>query len=343
MKLNPLTHNFDTQSEYFGAIYAAGMGFAKPDARLMNAAATAIASGSTGADGGFLMPPAFEDEIRERIFEDPDSSLGLCDVRGVKKSIETFPTDDTPSWATSGGVRVGYADEIGPIEQSKLKVGALSVRARKLATVMVLTNELKEDSNIGAYIERTVPRKFKYKLTQLKISGLGAGEMLGVLNSPALITVAAEASQTAATFNTANACNMWSRMWSGGYARAVWMIGPDVPSVLPHLNSTGLNIFTPGDAEAPVGRIFGRPVIVHEACEALGDLGDVLLADWGEYLLAFRTPAPRQSASIHCYFDRDLQAFKFTWRVDGMPWWGAPVPSRTGNLTRSPFVALAAR
>jgi|RhiMethySRZTD1v2_1073278.scaffolds.fasta_scaffold761980_2 HK97 family phage major capsid protein len=56
----------------------------------------------------------------------------------------------------------------------------------------------------------------------------GAGKCLGILNSPALITVAAEGGQSADTLLLANLVKMWSRCWGRSRKNAVWFISQDI-------------------------------------------------------------------------------------------------------------------
>jgi len=88
----------------------------------------------------------------------------------------------------------------------------------------------------------------------------------------------------------------------------------------------------------------GRPVIPHESMETLGDKGDVLLADMSSYMAIRRSGGIRADVSMHLWFDYDMAAFRFTFRVGGQPWWSAPITPRSGSSnTLSPFVTLDER
>ncbi len=88
----------------------------------------------------------------------------------------------------------------------------------------------------------------------------------------------------------------------------------------------------------------GRPVIPSQACETIGDKGDIFFADFSQYLLLLKSGVnPRIETSMHLWFDQDLTAFKFVLRVGGIPWWSTTQPARDGSATYSPFVTLEAR
>jgi hypothetical protein len=47
--------------------------------------------------------------------------------------------------------------------------------------------------------------------------------------------------------------------------------------------------------------------------------------------------------SIHVFFDYDMTAFKFVFRMGGQPWWSSALAAKNGTNTYSPFVALQTR
>ena len=87
----------------------------------------------------------------------------------------------------------------------------------------------------------------------------------------------------------------------------------------------------------------GRPVLTVEYCATLGTVGDIILADLGEFLLGDRTGGVQTQTSIHVKFIESETAFRFIWRVDGAPAWSSATTPLNGTATVSPFVTLAAR
>ena len=85
----------------------------------------------------------------------------------------------------------------------------------------------------------------------------------------------------------------------------------------------------------------GRPVFSLEQCPALGSLGDIILVDPTQYAVATRSV--RFQSSIHVRFLYGESAFRLSVRVDGQPYWAAPITAKNVVSTQSPFVALAAR
>ena len=157
------------------------------------------------------------------------------------------------------------------------------------------------------------------------------------------MTVAKETSQTADTVVAENVVKMLSR-FGGNIASSAWFINQDVLPTLPFMKIGDTPIFVPGGsfANAPFGVLLGRPIIPVEFCKTLGDKGDILLADWSEYLLVTKG-GMEEAQSIHVKFVTDEMAFRFITRNNGQPMHDAPITPLNGSNTLSPFVMLAER
>src|SRR4030095_3363887 len=81
----------------------------------------------------------------------------------------------------------------------------------------------------------------------------------------------------------------------------------------------------PGGLSAkPYATLLGRPVLPVEWCATLGTVGDVVLADLRHYLTITRVLVDARM-SVHLRFDYDESTFRFIFRIDGQPWWSAPL------------------
>lgn len=322
------------------------------DPRLRNAAASTYANEGTGSDGGFAVPPDFRTAILAKVFGE-DSLIARTDRMQSSSNTITLPTDETTPWQSSGGIQSYWTAEGAARTQSKPVLGETTLKLHTLATLVPITQELLEDAPaMGAYLGRKAPEKMDFKLSDAIIRGTGVGQPLGILNSPALVTQAKEGSQTADTININNLVKMLSRLPTSSRRNAVWLIHPDAEPQLPLMSVGQQPVYMmPGNGAtmAPFGTLLGRPVIPHQVCETVGDLGDVMLCDFGQYLSAVKTGngydanGIRSDSSMHLWFDQDIMAFKFTMRVAGQPWWAAAIAQRDGSNTQSPFVVLEAR
>jgi HK97 family phage major capsid protein len=190
--------------------------------------------------------------------------------------------------------------------------------------------------------------EIRFKLIAALISGTGAGQPLGVLNAGCLVTVSKETGQTAQSVVVENLVNMWSRLTPESAQNAVWCINKDVEPQLFTMGITvgtgGSPIFMPagGLSQSPYNTLLGRPIIPLEQCSTLGQVGDVILADWSQYVAIDRG---LQTASlIHVKFVYDETALRFVYRFDGEPWPASAITPYSGSSnTLSPFVTLATR
>jgi HK97 family phage major capsid protein len=87
-----------------------------------------------------------------------------------------------------------------------------------------------------------------------------------------------------------------------------------------------------------------RPIVPLEQCQAVGTTGDVILADFSQYLVIDKGGMGMQTASsIHVKFVYDEMTYRFTYRVDGQPLWHSTLTAANSGTTRSPFVGLGTR
>lgn len=323
------------------------------DPRLTIRAAGATTYGSEGvdADGGFAVPPDFRTAIMELVMAE-QSLFGRTDQLITSSNSLKVPVDETTPWQTSGGIQAYWAGEApaSGYQQSKPRVQGRTINMGKLIALVPMTDELLEDSPaMGAFILRKAPQKINFALTLSIIQGNGVDKPLGIMNSNALITVSKETGQLADTIVSENIWNMYARMSPDSLANSVWLYHH---TILPQLfgMTVGIGtvpIFLPpnGLAGSPFATLMGRPMIPTQACETLGDKGDLLFVDLSQYATLTKVGGmnPKQDVSMHLWFDYGETAFRFTLRVGGMPWLSNPIPDRDGNSSTSPFIALEAR
>jgi len=138
-------------------------------------------------------------------------------------------------------------------------------------------------------------------------------------------------------------------MWGRSRANAIWITNQDCEAQLNKLTIatgtySGATVYMPpsGVAGAPYSTLMGRPVMVMEHAATLGDLGDLILADFSQYLLIDKGGI-NAAQSIHVRFLYDESVFRFIYRVDGQPIWKKALTPYKGSNTVSPFVVLQAR
>jgi HK97 family phage major capsid protein len=305
------------------------------------------------SEGGFLIQTDFQSEMIKRTYE-TGMLAGLCRKIGISagaNGVRLNAIDETSRVAGSrwGGIQGYWLNEAGTKTASKPKFRQIDLKLEKLIGVCYATDELLQDASaLESVIMQAFPEEFGFLVDAAIFSGTGAGQPLGILNSGAVVQVAKEAGQAADTVVAENISKMWARMWAPSRRTAVWLINQDVEPQLDLLSvpsgAFGMPVYMPpgGLSEAPYGRLKGRPVMVIEHCETLGDAGDIVLSDFSQYLLADKNGI-ETATSIHVQFLTDETTFRFVYRVDGEPVWNAALTPAKGSNTLSPFVKLAAR
>lgn len=311
----------------------------------------AAASSGEPASGGFLVPEAFRAELLSLSLE---SSVVRPRARIVpmETSRVIYPYIDDTSHATNvfGGVQGYWTPESGSMTDVAATFGRLALEAWKLTAFANVPNELIADSAISfeAFIRSTFPQALAYFADVAFLSGNGAGQPLGILTdgNAARVSVAKEVGQPADTIVWENIVKMYARMLPQSLATAVWVVSPDV---FPELATMALSVGTGGGpiwlnngVGGPPATILGRPVVISEKVENLGDQGDINFIDFQYYLVGDRQ-AMTVSSSEHFRFQNGETSFKFVERLDGRPWLQSALTPRNGGSTLSPFVTLDER
>jgi len=305
------------------------------------------------ADGGFLLQMDYASEIKKRMFSTGQILPRLTRLPvGSNSNSITIPAaaDDTESAGVFGGIIAYWLAEAGNKATSAPHFREMVLKLKKMAVVVPTTDELLNDKvTLEAFIRTGSNLALVKEAEKQVIRGVGAGQPLGILNSGCLVTVSAETGQLADTVVYENIVNMWSRLFADSRPNAVWLINQ---SIEPQLYTMGISVgvggspvyMPPGGASAaPYGTLFGRPVIPCNHCSKLGDVGDIILADFGEYLW-IEKGGVQEATSIHYAFITDETYYRFVMRCDGQPAWSKVfTPEQATTATQSPFVTLAAR
>jgi len=300
-----------------------------------------------------LLQDNFANQLIQTVWDDPDL-LGKVNKMSITKGnnmkIPAINETSRADGSRGGGVQMYWAAEAGQKTESTPDYRQIELSLKKLVGLIYATDELLEDAPaLEGYIRKAFASEMQFKLIDALIRGTGAGQPLGILASPCLVTVAKETGQANTTIDSANIEKMYSRMIASSRKNAIWHINQDVEPQLFNMGITvgfgGTAIFMPagGISGLPYNTLFGRPIIPLEQCSTLGTVGDVIFADWSKYM-AIDKGAMQSAVSIHVKFYYDESVFRFVYRFDGQPELASPITpfSGSGN-TLSHFVTLAGR
>ena len=355
MTLHDPKRGFAHMGEFFNAVYEASIpGRGMVDERLLKMYA---ASGMNQGDmtmGGALVPPSFSQAIWDGMNQNADNLMALCDVYTVVGESLTFPAAaDSTGLSRYGGVQAYWIAEGEQKTASSPRLRQIRLEPQELAVVVYATDKLlRNASALDAYIRRASTDAILFAVNNAILFGSGVGQPLGVMNSPALITVPGEGAQDPATVNLENVNAMYARLHPRATQGARWFINKDVEQHLDAMVQTGgtwgIPVFIasptgwPNVAEPPQRRLKGLPLQTVEYCEAVGTPGDIILANLGFVAVGVQGGI-MEDMSIHVRFLWDETAFRFVFMMDAQPILSAPITPFHGANTLSAYIALAAR
>lgn len=308
------------------------------------------ANEKVGEDGGYLVPPDFSTEIQKKCDSD-ESLLPLTRQFKTKGNSFSLPIYEQAPWGSTG-VQAYWEQEAGTYAKSKPGIQNADLKLHKLTALVPVTEELLEDAvGIESFINEIAPDAIVAKINNAIISGTGAGQPLGILNSTFKVKVAKVLNQTADTVNFENVNSMLGRLLPGALPGAFWMIHPAVwPQIRGMKFDTAaaspVPVYMPpsGISGAPYGSLYGLPVKgMMGGVKAIGDEGDIILANLKYYSTVMKTSGINQSVSTHVYFDTDEVAYKFRVRLAGQCHFKSPVSPQNGSFDMSGIITLEDR
>ena len=344
---NPEERGFTNLGEMMMAVYRSSSPGGKIDERLNTRTASGM-NESNPSDGGFLVQTDFVKQLLKRTFETGILASKVKKIpissssNGLKiNSIDEGSRANGSRW---GGVQTYWENEADEIAASKPKFRQMELSLKKLTGLCYATDELLMDTTaLENVIQEAFAEEFGFKIDDSILNGTGAGQPLGILKSKALVIVAKETDQKD-KITVENLMKMWTRLWSRSRGNSIWYLNQELEPYLYTLKIGDKPVYIPagGLSEKPYATLFGRPVMPLEQCSEAGEMGDIILADIGQYLLIDKGGI-KQASSIHVRFLYEENVFRFIYRVDGQPIWDKPLTPYKGSNTVSPFVTLAKR
>lgn len=325
----------DKNSNFFQAVFSGRM---HPELRAMVE--------GVQSDGGFLVPTQYERQIldvaleseivRSRAYVQPMNTLEL--------NIPGFEIGDHSTGELAGGFKAYYIAETQSLTKKQPKTRAITLKAKKLTGLVRMSNELIADSGGADRIMNLCSNGLAYYHDRAFLKGTGAGEPLGVLNANCLIKVDKETGQDGGTILYENLVKMMAKIYAGSFQRSIWVCHQ---TTIPQLLQLSIPVGTGGSHYSVLKESNGgfsmltRPVIFTEKTETVGSQGDILLADFSQYIIALRDGL-RMDYSPHVHFETDETLGRLIERHDGQPLWNKALTLEDGSKV-SPFVVLKAR
>lgn len=311
------------------------------------------AAAGVPSDGGYLVQKDFLTDLITRMneFGEIKNRVRTIPIGPNSDGLKLFAVDETSRATGSrwGGVQVYWGAEADVATAKKPKFRQMELELKDLIGLAYVTNRLLSDASaIESVFQQAFSEEMSFMVEDALVNGDGAGKPLGILQSPALVSVTKETGQPGTTIVYENVQKMWSRLWARSRPNAVWLINQDIE---PSLNSMtlavgtgGVPVYLPpgGLSQSPYATLMGRPVLPVEYCATLGTVGDIVLADFSQ-CIGIEKDQMKADSSIHVKFVSNEMTFRFIYRYDAQPVWNSALTPFKGSATKSPFVALQTR
>jgi len=274
------------------------------------------AAESTPSLGGFLVQDDYSNDLFQKAYS-ASSIWQKCrniPISGRSNGLKIPGIDETSRADGSrwGGIRAYWAQEAGTLTASKPNFMMIELSLKKLTGLAYATDELLEDASaLEAIISMGFQEEFAFKLDDAVIRGTGAGQPLGVLNGPSIVSITRGST---GSLNDADVLGTYARMFPSSHMNAQWYTNVDC---LPNLmsmtsNDAGYeNLWMPGGqiANAPYDTLLGKRVNYVETASTAGTVGDLMYLDLTQYVTITKG-GMRSAQSIHVQFTTDETAFR---------------------------------
>lgn len=300
-----------------------------------------------GSTGGFSVPDEYAFATLDAALENEliRPRAQVYAMSSSHKMIGTFD-DTTHAGGAVNGVALQWLGESTSMDLKQAKLKLTTLRAGKAGALVPVSNELLADGmNFSQQLSTALTNSLSFGLDHAFLQGTGGVMPLGILNSPALISVQKEVLQQADTIVWENLANMLARLHPGVLRGAIWIAHP---SALPQLMALAVPIGVGGQLQAAVREnnngftLMTLPLFFSEKLNPLGDKGDILLCNPQFYLIGIRKEISLE-VSGHYGFRTDETYFRVIARVAGQPAIGDPWQPMNSAPTLSAFITLDER
>jgi HK97 family phage major capsid protein len=299
----------------------------------LHAAAGDLFRESQGPDGGFMLP--VDKKALQRLLAPPQMIHTLCDLLPTQSNAVDVPVDEDPVWSTDlAAVDINEGDDM---EEDKVAVKTVSAMLRKSYVYTRVTSEMLEDNTgIGEYLVSKIGEKLSWRLHARCISAM--------LNSPAKVAVTETNAGGTLPPSITDVISAWGRMLGSMRTGAVWIANPALEASMMTwtIGQVPVYIAPGGVADAPFGRLFGRPVFFVEGLPAVGTEGDIALCAPSAFWMLMKNAGQRIESSIHAEFKKDVVVYRGLVRSKCVSKFSAPI-TRPDATTAGNVVTITTR
>ena len=331
------TGGFEDFGEFLDAVKRVHID-SQSDGRIDDLRAKVMTIG-TDSSGGVLVPEQFAEEIFAHAIEE-SVVMSKAFIQPMKTDKVNMPRlrDADRSSNMFGGVSFNWLTETADrsTNEASPAVAELELEANNgVATAYVSNNLIADAYDFAAFFRYAFGKTVGFYVDAAAFNGTGNGQPLGVIPSGAAIAVSRS---SANKVDMVDLKNLAKRFSPSGWRRGDLFINQEVIPQFFELQSEAANSVSV--VNLMTRKFFGIDVVPTEYIPALGTKGDVVLADFSQYVIGKRSLVISASGHVPDYFQANKTLWKIEVRIDGQPAVDAAYTPYKGSSTVSPFIVL---
>jgi HK97 family phage major capsid protein len=306
------------------------------------------------SEGGFLVPWVLTEQILNytagAIIRPRASVVPMSTLQQAIPTLSAFNESD--GGQALGGMTFSVVEEGATIPATAPAFDRLQLEARKYAGYLQnVPSELLSDASgaMGDLLGRIIAEGYAWWEDELFLTGTGVGQPQGLIYAPGALAV--DRANEGAVGLADVAAMMEALHPAAERGSACWLVNSQVFDYFLTL-SLGVGE-TPSAAYVPASewlrydevnkcwRLIGLPCFPHDHNPALGDTGDCILADLGQYLIGSLLALTVELSAAGAGFGSDTVNIRVRARIDGRFWPQSTFTTAAG-ATVSPLVVLSA-
>ncbi len=257
------------------------------------------------------------------IYTDPMINVDLLEQSGIASLTRRTNLTGTnniykKNVVNSMGTAPAVSAEIATISASQPTVTQFSFTLQKLTYRMDVTEEAIEDTGaLVSEVSGQVPEEFSKYVENGIINGVGP--FTGIVGDTNTSSIAKETAQTAATIVAKNIDKMFSAAKRPN--ESIWIVSRSAYAAIQGVeDANGNRLFQGPNGIGPAvfGTLKGLRIVISDYAQALGTVGDIVLANMRKYDVVSKGGL-RMASDASVLFLTDQQCFKFCYRTAGKP------------------------
>lgn len=300
-------------------------------------------SSASGAAGAHLIPQQFVPDIYAMAPEPGivrPRAMVMGALAGAPDAELIMPALAQGSAGAYGGMSLSWTGEGATMDETSAELEQIKTKPKEITGYCNISNVLlRNAASADPYIRKLLGGALVAAEDYAFLRGDGVGKPLGATNASCRLQVARS---SANTILTVDVLAMLVKIHPDLLQRAVWVANiTALPKIAILKDEDDANIFLTGRniQNQLEHRLLGLPLLLTGRTPVLGSEGDLMLVDWGSYLVRDGY-GPVLAISEHVEFKANKSVLRIVASVDGQFLAKDPLTLEDGSTQVSPVVVL---